>query len=175
MKEDGRDGERGDACQPPLWAREPRKLLKRGDEVPSEFKANREWRETAGMKRCREVIVEVKDADAVAETNDRAAGELERSVTTPDLDAARRPHLRRCCVEAVKKLVRSIVDRNRPAVPRSRAGRRLTLRTDDLAVERERAPMTAAPTHARSDHSRARLLAVSGFRTTSSTVTIEPV
>ena len=45
------------------------------------------------MKRCYEGIVEMEDADPVARTNRHAAGELKRSVTAPDRDAGRRPHL----------------------------------------------------------------------------------
>ena len=47
------------------------------------------------MERDHEVIVEVEDTDRVAETNGRAVGELEASVTTLDLDPGRRSHLRR--------------------------------------------------------------------------------
>lgn len=124
MEEDARGGKRLDVCQPATGAREPREFVKRADELPPEFKANRDRRETAGMKRCHEGVVEMEDADPVAGTNGRAAGELERSVTTPDLDAGRRPHLRRRRVEAAKKPVQSVVDENRPVEPRSRGPHR---------------------------------------------------
>jgi hypothetical protein len=124
MEEDARGGKRLDVCQPATGAREPREFVKRADELPPEFKANLDRCEAVGMKRCHDGIVEMEDADPVAETNGRAAGELERSVTTPDCDAGRRPDLRRRRVEAVKKPVQSIVDENRPAVPRSRGPHR---------------------------------------------------
>ena len=124
MEEDGRGGKRLDVCQPATGACEPREFVKRADELPPKLKANRDGRETAGMKRCHEGIVEMEDADPVAGTNGRAAGELERSVTTPDRDAGRGPHLRRRRVEAVKKPVQSVVDENRPVEPRSRGPHR---------------------------------------------------
>jgi hypothetical protein len=93
MKEDGRGGKRRDVWQPSTGARESREFVKRADELPPEFKADRDRRETVGMKRCYEGIVEMGDADPVAGTNRHAAGELKRSVTAPDRDAGRRPHL----------------------------------------------------------------------------------
>lgn len=120
MKEDSRGGKGLDACQPATGAREPREFVERAEELPPESKGSRDRWKATGMKRGHEGIVEVEDADPVAGTNGRAAGELERSVTTPDLDTDRRPHLRRCRVEAVKKPVQSVVDEDRRAVPRSR-------------------------------------------------------
>jgi len=93
MEEDGRGGKRLDVWQPSTGAREPREFVKRVDELPPEFKADRDRRAPVDMKRCYEGIVEMEDADPVARTNCHAAGELKRSVTAPDRDAGRRPHL----------------------------------------------------------------------------------
>ena len=87
VKENGRGGKRRDVCQPATGAGEPREFVERDDELPSECKANREGRATIGVKRCHERIVEVEHTDLVADTNRRAVGESERSVTTPDLNA----------------------------------------------------------------------------------------
>lgn len=89
MKEDGRGGKRLDVRQPATGAREPREFMERAEELPSEFKANRDRWATVGMKRCHEGIVEVEDADPVAATNARAIAESQDSVTAPDLDADR--------------------------------------------------------------------------------------
>lgn len=87
MKENGRGGKRLDVSEPGPGARAPRKFVERGEELPPECKTNRDGWETVGMKGCHEGIVEVEHANPVAETNGRAARELKRSVTTPDLDA----------------------------------------------------------------------------------------
>jgi hypothetical protein len=89
MKEDGRGGKRLDVRQPATTAREPREFMERAEELPAEFKANRDRWATVEMKRCHEGIVEVEDADPVAATNGRGVAESQDSVTTPDLDAGR--------------------------------------------------------------------------------------
>ena len=45
MKEDGRGGKRLDVWQPSTGARESREFVKRADELPPEFKADRDRRE----------------------------------------------------------------------------------------------------------------------------------
>jgi len=122
MKEDGRGGKRPDACQAATGTCKPREFVERAEELPPELKANRDRGETAGMQRCHEGIVEVEDANPVSETNGRAVTESEDSVTPPDFDAGRRPHLRRRRAEPVKKPVHSIVGDHRPPVPRSSPG-----------------------------------------------------
>ena len=120
MKEDGRSGKGLDVGEPASRAREPREFVERAEKLPSECETDRDGQETVGMKRDHEVIVEVEDTDRVAEANGRAVGELEPSVTTPDLDPGRRPHRRRRRVQPVERPREAVEEIDRPTVPEAR-------------------------------------------------------
>ena len=88
----------------------------------------------------------MEDADPVAATNGHVVAEVECSVTTPDLDAGRRPDLRRRPVEVVKK----------PSP--SRASRLPSLTSFDIFCNRDRRVFTF-----RSDTRSAPVLTPEGF------------
>src|SRR2546430_11915012 len=62
-------------------------------------------------------VVDVEDAERVAAGDPRAVGEPARAAAPPDLDAERRPDLRRRPVESVHRAVGPIVEHDGPAVP----------------------------------------------------------
>ena len=124
MKEDGRSEKGLDVGEPATRARETREFVERAEKLPSKCEANRDGQETVGMERDHEVIVEVEGPDRVAETNGRAVGELEPSVTAPNLDPGRRPHLRRCGVQPVERPMEAVGEINRPTVSETRDLRR---------------------------------------------------
>src|SRR2546430_956848 len=96
---------------------ELRQLTERSQEPAAELEADRERWLAVHVDGGEASVVEVDDADPVTRGDPRAVGESARATATADLDAERRPDLRRRPVEAVHHAVGPVVEHDGPPVP----------------------------------------------------------
>src|SRR5439155_1146913 len=96
---------------------ELRQLTERGHEPAAELEADRERWLAIHVDAGDAGVVDVDDADPVAEGDARAVGEPACPPAPSDLDAERRPDLRRRPVEPVRRAIGPVVEHDGPAVP----------------------------------------------------------